>query len=102
MLFLLRIVYTLFRAPTISGELHLNTINERMNYVDRHLLETKAASDRHHKDTFLSHSSQDAEYLPAVIDFLQKAGTSVYCDLDDNRMPTEPNPETALIIKGTL
>ncbi|WP_430453836.1 toll/interleukin-1 receptor domain-containing protein [Rhodopirellula europaea] len=60
---------------------------------------TKTASV---KDTFLSHSSKDAEFLPAVINLLQSHGASVYCDLDDARMPEDPNPETASIIKGQI
>lgn len=51
------------------------------------------ASTKNAKDTFLSHSSKDAEYLSGVIKLLQNHGASVYCDLDDDRMPGEPNPK---------
>lgn len=54
------------------------------------------------KETFLSHSSQDAEFLPGVIKLLENHGASVYCDLDDERMPENPNPETASIIKAQI
>lgn len=54
------------------------------------------------KDTFLSHSSKDAEFLPAVINLLESHGASVYCDLDDKRMPADPNPNTAKIIKDQI
>lgn len=54
------------------------------------------------KNTFLSHSSKDAEYLPGVITLLKNHGASVYCDLDDERMPDNPNPETAELIKKQI
>ncbi|TNI61210.1 hypothetical protein CF121_10915 [Aeromonas media] len=60
------------------------------------------ASTKSAKDTFLSHSSKDAEYLPGVIKLLKNHGASVYCDLEDDRMPGEPNPETAELIKGQI
>lgn len=62
----------------------------------------KASRTKSHKDTFLSHSSKDAEYLPGVIELLENHGASVYCDLGDDRMPETPNPETALIIKNQI
>ncbi|KFA99502.1 hypothetical protein, partial [Vibrio sp. ER1A] len=43
----------------------------------------KAAYSKVNKDTFLSHSSKDAEYLPGVIKLLENHGASVYCDLAD-------------------
>lgn len=73
------------------------TINEQV------LIKSAAASrTAGRKDTFLSHSSQDAEYLPGVIKLLENHGASVYCDLDDERMPENPNPETASIIKSQI
>lgn len=73
------------------------TINERT------ILKAAAASrTARRKDTFLSHSSKDAEYLPGVIKLLESHGASVYCDLDDDRMPENPNPETAAIIKQQI
>jgi len=54
------------------------------------------------KDTFLSHSSKDAQYLPGVISLLENHGASVYCDLEDERMPKSPNPETAAIVKSQI
>lgn len=61
-----------------------------------------AASTKSAKDTFLSHSSKDAQYLPGVIKLLKNHGASVYCDLEDHRMPGEPNPETAELIKNQI
>jgi hypothetical protein len=60
------------------------------------------ASTKTSKDTFLSHSSKDTEYLPGVIQLLTNHGASVYCDLDDERMPGEPNVETAKLIKSQI
>lgn len=60
------------------------------------------ASAKVSKDTFLSHSSKDAEYLPGVIKLLNSHGASVYCDLDDERMPDSPSPETAALIKNQI
>ena len=54
------------------------------------------------KDTFLSHSSKDVEYLPAVIDLLQNHGASVYCDMDDQELPAVPNSETANALKDKI
>lgn len=50
----------------------------------------------------MSHSSKDAEYLPGVINLLENHGASVYCDLGDNRLPDNPNPETAAILKNQI
>jgi len=71
------------------------TINERE-------LMKSSSSSKSNKDTFLSHSSKDTEYLPAVIQLLENHGASVYCDLGDERMPDDPSPETAKIIKNQI
>ncbi|MBU2882885.1 toll/interleukin-1 receptor domain-containing protein [Psychrosphaera sp. B3R10] len=60
------------------------------------------SSSKGNKDTFLSHSSKDEEYLPAVINLLESHGASVYCDLGDNRLPDNPSPETASILKNQI
>lgn len=60
------------------------------------------AKNSNTKDTFLSHSSKDAEFLPAVIKLLENHGASVYCDLADERLPQNPNPETAAILKHQI
>ena len=54
------------------------------------------------KTVFLSHSSRDKEYLPAVISILQNHGGRVYVDCEDDRLPTTPNRETAEILRGTV
>lgn len=60
------------------------------------------AANKSNKDTFLSHSSKDAEFLPGVIKLLENHGASVYCDLEDDRMPENPEPETAKVIKRQI
>lgn len=73
------------------------TLNERTSVKS-----TAASLTGARKDTFLAHSSKDAEYLPGVIKLLENHGALVYCDLDDERMPENPNPETAAIVKGQI
>lgn len=71
------------------------TVNEKAALKSR-------SSSRYNKDTFLSHSSKDEEYLPGVITLLENHGASVYCDLGDNRLPDNPSPETASILKNQI
>lgn len=74
-----------------------------MTLNEQRMLKAAAASrTAKKKDTFLSHSSKDAEYLPGVIKLLEGHGASVYCDLADERMPESPNPETAAIVKQQI
>lgn len=83
------------------GDLRKFTDNLTLN--EQRMLKSAASSrTATRKDTFLSHSSKDAEYLPGVIKLLENHGASVYCDLDDERMPENPNPETAAIIKQQI
>jgi hypothetical protein len=74
------------------------TINEQATI--KRASASRTASVR--KNTFLSHSSKDAEFLPGVIKLLQDHGATVYCDLDDERMPENPDRETANIIKQQI
>ncbi len=83
----------------------LRRFNSELTVNKSTILERAAASktaSHKSKDTFLSHSSKDAEFLPGVINLLESHGASVYCDLDDRRMPRKPNPETAKIIKDQI
>ncbi len=79
----------------------LKRFTNKFTLNEQALLKSRA-QDKDHKDTFLSHSSKDAEYLPGVISLLKNHGASVYCDLDDNRLPDNPTPETATIIKNQI
>lgn len=54
------------------------------------------------KTVFLSHSSKDEEYLPAVISILEDHGGHVYVDNEDDRLSSTPNRETAEILRGTV
>ena len=81
----------------------LRTFTDNLTLNERAVLKSAAASrTARQKDTFLSHSSKDAEFLPGVIKLLENHGASVYCDFNDERMPENPNPETAAIIKQQI
>lgn len=82
----------------------LRGFNRDLTLNEERQIKSAAASSGYGygKDTFLSHSSKDAEYLPGVIKLLQSHGASVYCDLEDDRMPENPDPETARIIKQQI
>ena len=56
------------------------TLNERTSVKS-----TAASLTGARKDTFLAHSSKDAEYLPGVIKLLENHGALVYFDLDDEK-----------------
>ncbi|MGB3727304.1 MAG: toll/interleukin-1 receptor domain-containing protein [Glaciecola sp.] len=79
----------------------LKRFTNNLTLNEQSALRTKATI-KSAKDTFLSHSSKDADYLPGVIKLLANHGASVYCDLDDERMPGEPNVETAELIKSQV
>ncbi len=49
--------------------------------------------------TFLSHSSKDVEYIPAVIRILENHGASVYIDKKDESLPPYTSRETAAILR---
>lgn len=62
----------------------------------------KAAASKQDKDTFLSHSSKDNDLLPGVIAVLEGHGGKVYVDLGDDRLPQNPSPETAQVLRDTI
>ncbi|EOV7450027.1 toll/interleukin-1 receptor domain-containing protein [Vibrio harveyi] len=83
------------------------TFNDLKRFTDKLTINEQAvlkatATSKGGKDTFLSHSSKDAEYLPGVITLLENHGASVYCDLGDERLPENPTPETAAIIRNQI
>ncbi len=81
----------------------LRKLTDNLTLNEQTMLKSAASSrTAHRKYTFLSHSSKDADYLPGVIKLLENHGASVYCDLNDERMPENPNPETAAIIKQQI
>jgi len=63
-------------------------------------LERKATSKYY--NTFLSHSSKDEELLTGVIQILENNGASVYIDNGDKRLPKNPTPETAKILRNSI
>lgn len=52
--------------------------------------------------TFLSHSTQDTEYLPGVISLLEGHGGSVYVDKKDEKLPPTTSRETAAILRSRI
>lgn len=70
-------------------------ITEKRAYVENF-------SVRRPCDTFLSHSSADDQLLPAVIKILTNHGATVYVDDGDQRLPKNPSPKTAQILKDTI
>lgn len=70
------------------------------------LMEARAymekAASKTYKDVFLSHSSKDHNFLPAVVAILENHGGSVYVDDGDDRLPTTPSPSTAAVLRRTI
>lgn len=62
----------------------------------------EASGSKIGKTVFLSHSSKDKEYLPALITILENNGGRVYVDNEDDRLPTNPNRKTAEILRDTV
>lgn len=60
------------------------------------------ASQRAGKNVFLSHSSKDTSYLPAVITLLENHGGRVYVDVKDDELPKNPSVDTARILRENL
>lgn len=54
------------------------------------------------KTVFLSHSTQDHDYVVGVIQLLEKHGATTYVDDGDERLPKTPNQETANVLKQSI
>jgi hypothetical protein len=54
------------------------------------------------QNTFLSYSSKDLEFVPAIIKILENHGTNVYIDRKDGRLSGVPNEETGRILKDSI
>jgi hypothetical protein len=63
---------------------------------------TEASRSAAGKSLFLSHSAQDLPHLGGVIEILEGHGASVYVDAFDLRLPKDPSPKTAEILKSTI
>ena len=77
----------------------LRSINQT---IDQRAVLNEATRSRTGKNVFLSHSSKDAEFLPAVVRILEAHGASVYVDLEDGSLPEEPSGETAAILRAAI
>lgn len=51
---------------------------------------------------FLSHSSKDDAHVAGVTKFIKKYGGNVYADNGDKRLPKDPSPETAAILRTEI
>ena len=77
----------------------LERINKEIN--TRQIL-NEASRTRQGKTVFLSHSSKDNAYLPAIISIVENHGARVYVDLRDNRLPEAASVETAQILRDAV
>jgi hypothetical protein len=62
----------------------------------------KAAQRSPKGSTFLSHSTKDADLLPAVIQLLERHGAEVYVDKKDETLPPYTSRETADILRQRI
>ncbi|MBR0911482.1 toll/interleukin-1 receptor domain-containing protein [Bradyrhizobium japonicum] len=62
----------------------------------------KAASRSPAGSSFLSHSSQDVDILPAAIKILEDHGAQVYVDKKDETLPPTTNRETAAALRDRI
>jgi hypothetical protein len=62
--------------------------------------ESKLAASR--RTAFLSHSHKDSELAKGLQLLLRKHGLDLYIDWEDNKMPENPNKETAIRIKEKI
>jgi hypothetical protein len=51
---------------------------------------------------FLSHSSQDAEFLPGLVKLLSDHGGDVYVDKKDSALPPHTSRETAAMLRNKI
>lgn len=69
---------------------------------EREALVKRAADRSPAGSTFLSHSSQDAEFLPGVIKLLENHGATVYIDKKDNTLPPFTSRDTATTLRSRI
>jgi hypothetical protein len=83
------------------------TFDEMRQFVYKNLHKSKilletAQESVDTKNTFLSYSSKDNEYIPYVINILENHGAKVYIDKGDDRLPNPPSVKTAAILKDSI
>jgi hypothetical protein len=76
--------------------------NSDISINERAFVEAKARQRSPNGSTFLSHSSQDAEFLPGIIELLENHGGEVYIDKKDTALPPYTSRETAQILRGRI
>jgi len=70
--------------------------------LQKSMLLSKAHRSPSGKTVFLSHSSKDDSLVPAVIALLEEHGGTVYADDFDRRLPDQPNPATAVVLREEI
>lgn len=81
---------------TASLRAQAGPINEQASVVRKAEQRSPAGS------TFLSHSTRDAELLPAVIRLLERHGAQVYVDKKDESLPPYTSRGTAQILRERI
>lgn len=81
---------------TASLRAQAGPVNEQANVV------RKAEQRSPEGSTFLSHSTKDAELLPAVIRLLERHGAQVYVDKKDESLPPYTSRETAQVLRERI
>jgi hypothetical protein len=77
----------------------LGGISQRILSEERATIVRKAEKRSPAGSTFLSHSSKDAELLPAIIRILENHGAVVYVDKKDESLPPFTSRETARALR---
>lgn len=81
---------------TASLRAQAGPINEQATLV------RKAEQRSPSGSTFLSHSTKDADLLPAVIRLLERHGALVYVDKKDESLPPYTSRETAQVLRERI
>ncbi len=68
--------------------------------LEKYKLEKKATYQSF--DVFLSHSSQDRDILPSIINFFNQYNTNLYIDKADDELPRKTSPATGEILKSRI
>jgi len=78
-------------------------LEKRGSRVSNESMKIIAKSEsQENKNIFLSHSSKDEQYLPAIINLLEEYGGKVYIDKIDKSLPKTTSHETAIKLKTRI
>lgn len=88
--------------PAYISTATLRSINASLTPAARDNLVKRASQRSVAGSTFLSHSSADAELLPAVVSVLENHGGTVYLDKKDLTLPQHTSSETAEALRRRI